>query len=275
MPEFSKNQWLEICPGLTIETMEGGKQIGFSGKTLEELARSVWRDGYLLQEPVFRGEELDPVCKGLQALATKGIPPVYIYLFDQPWILFSKLNRLISHFLGDGFALLPNLWAWYFDKPGERGWRPHHDCHLQTVFDIGGDQMLMSLSLWIPLTDVNEENGCMYVLPRSREGVLKTNPDMEQSSLEPYAVALPAKAGSVLGWPQDVVHWGGRYSEAATIPRASLSLEFQNSSFDPLVAPFLDAASPPVFEERLRLIRTQYEKYKHIVAENEVRAYFT
>ncbi len=273
MLSYSKEEWLNAFPDLTIGAKTAPKVLSFSEARLSEIANSVWSKGYLTQSPVFGAAETEPLFQTLQRLSSKGIPPVYIYLFDQPWFLFSKLNALIAHFLGEEFALLPNLWAWYFDRPGDRGWRPHQDCHLQTVFDLGEDQMLMSLSLWIPLTDVTPENGCMYVLPRDQEQILKNNPDMEQEKLEAYAIPLPAKAGSVLGWPQDIVHWGGHYSARASVPRASLSLEFQNTAFEPLVAPFLDAGSPPPFEERLRLIEQQYEKYKHIAAKNEIRLF--
>ncbi|WP_169544521.1 phytanoyl-CoA dioxygenase family protein [Sneathiella aquimaris] len=270
MSNLSKKDWESLCPELTIEEAYTFPQIDFSDDRLDDIATGVWGNGFIHEKPVFSQEQLHPLLKALTLMQAKGIPPVYIYVFDQPWYLFKQLNQLIGHFLGDEYALLPNLWAWYFDAPGERGWRPHQDCHLETVFDLGGDKMLMSLSLWIPLTDCTEENGCMFVLPREKEHVLRDNPEMEQALLEPYAQPLPAAAGSVLGWPQDLVHWGGTFKEGAVPPRASLSLEFQNTAFDPLVAPFLDAGAPPVFQERLSLIQGQYEKYKHIVSENEV-----
>jgi len=274
MRKIDKSAWLDQCPDLTIGAAFNADAIPYEEKVLTGIADDMWDKGYLCEPPVFSTDETKPIFEALQTLAKKGIPPVYIYVFDQPWFLFARLNKLIGHFLGEEYALLPNLWAWYFDKPGERGWRPHHDCHLDTVFDIGGDQVLMSLSLWIPLMDVDEANGCMYVLPREKEFVLKDNPEMDQELLEPYATALPARSGSILGWPQNVVHWGGQFSEKALNPRASLSLEFQNTAFDPLVRPFLDASSPPPFEKRLGLIEGQYEKYKHIAAENETR-YFS
>lgn len=132
-----------------------------------------------------------------------------------------------------------------------------------TVFGDGDDAVLMSLSLWLPLTDADEENGCMYVLPQGRDAVGEELPELDKLNLL-EAKALPAGAGAVLGWRQDVVHWGGRYGAAAKNPRVSLSLEFQNRAFDPLAEPLIDVAALPPFAGRLALIQEQFAKYRHI-----------
>ena len=121
----------------------------------------------------------------------------------------------------------------------------------------------MSLSLWLPLTDVNEANGCMHVVEYPATENL-TGDAISDEELRAVATALPAAAGSVLGWPQDVVHFGGRYGAKAANARLSLSFEFQNTSFDPLAEPLLDTKNLPSFEARLKLLNQQFQKYQHI-----------
>ena len=104
----------------------------------------------------------------------------------------------------------------------------------------------------------------MVVLPRSREMLYDpaiTDPAQINAD---DAIALPAKAGSVLGWSQDLYHWSAYVPANAKEPRISLSLEFQNPAFAQLAEPLLDIGRPPPFKDRLSLILRQFEKYKHM-----------
>ena len=162
--------------------------------------------------------------------------------------------------------MLPNFWAWHIPtNEGASGWPAHRDCSGQTRFQNSdtGDT-LMSLSLWVPLTDVTADNACMSVLPRSHE--LRYDPPLtDPEKINPDdGIPLPAKAGSVLGWSQDLYHWSGRMTENAKTPRVSLSLEFQNPAFAPMAEPLLDIRTPPSFEDRLQLIADQIPKYQHM-----------
>jgi phytanoyl-CoA dioxygenase PhyH len=249
--------WLNLAPGLTIDSSGSPPPLAFNEADRDRTAIRLHNEGYFQLPPVFTEAELAPIRDTLMCFRAQRVPPVYIYLYDQPWHLFHRLTQLVGHFLGDKFAILPNLWAWHLATPGEAGWPPHRDCDADTVFDIGGDRILMSLSLWVPLTDTGPENGCMYVLPRT------VQPGPEGQDLT-QGVALPARAGSVLGWTQDLYHWGGAYTAEASGPRLSLSLEFQNRAFEPLIEPLLDFSKLPPFGQRLALIDTQFAKYNHI-----------
>lgn len=264
MPDpMTEEQWLLLAPNLSIGEKISVDEIHFSGLALADISASFWKEGYLSLPRMFTEEELAPIRDAIYALSELGIAPVYIYLYDQPWQLFSRLGALLRHFVGENFGVLPNLWAWHLDREGARGWPPHRDCDAETVFGVGDDAVLMCLSLWLPLTDVDETNGCMYVVPYSR---LKSDntPSMPLKLDNLEAQALPVAAGSVLGWPQDLYHWGGVYTDAAKNPRVSLSLEFQNRAFDPLAEPLIDMNELPSFEARRRLIVDQFAKYRHI-----------
>lgn len=264
MPDkFTEKDWLSFAPQLSIGACQTVDEIDFPESALRGIADHFWAQGYLRIPDVLGDHELAPVRDAMQALHYRGIPPVYIYLYDQPWLLFARLGELVRHFLGETFAVLPNLWAWHLSREGERGWPPHLDCDAQTVFGVGDAAVLMSLSLWLPLTDANEENGCMYVLPRPKEAGCRNAFSLENINVGD-AVALPVKAGSVLGWPQDLYHWGGAYSTKAQNSRLSLSLEFQNCAFDPLAEPLLDLTDLPPYRERRALIEAQFTNYRHI-----------
>ena len=124
------------------------------------------------------------------------------------------------------------------------------------------------MSFWVPLTDATIENGCMAILPKSRE-ILYDAPITNPNQIKPSdAINLPAKSGSVLGWSQDLYHWSRHVTTNSVTPRVSLSLEFQNPAFAPLIRPLLNIAHPPLFKERLDLVFSQFEKYKDMESVN-------
>jgi len=259
--------WRSVVPGLTIsDEPEQPAELAFAPERLAEISRSIEDQGYLQVLTVFGEAELVPLRQGLLDLQRAGLPATNIYLYDQPYVLFARLGRLIRHFLGERFALLPNFWAWHIAaRSGARGWPAHQDCEARTRFPDGtGGHLLMSMSLWINLTEANQDNGCLAVLPRPAERHYRL-PIENPERIDPqHGISLPVPAGSLLGWPQDLYHWSNRVTGSAVAPRLSLSLEFQNRAFAALSEPLLDVARPPTFVDRRTLVEQQFAKYRHM-----------
>ena len=261
-------QWQNLNPQLSISPASGQPAVieeicsgegGFDGGALSE---RFWDEGYFLIEDVLPTAELAKLRSGIETLIANGLPPAMIYLYDEAWHVFQRLRPLLSHFLGDRIALLPHFWAWHVNPAdGGRGWPPHRDYQGESAI---GDDMLISLSLWVPLSNATPYNGCMYVLPRSFEKCYVSEVAKPEDVALQDVRALPAGPGAVMGWRQDLYHWGSRASKHATEPRISLSLEFQNAAFDPLAEELLSLEQPPAFEKRLVLIASQFEKYRHM-----------
>lgn len=248
-------------PGQPVGQVEeiGARDGGFDASSLSE---RFWDEGYFFIRDILPRDELGKLRQGIETLVANGLSPALIYLYDEAWKVFVRLRPLLNHFLGDRIALLPHFWAWHVDpKGGGRGWPPHRDYQGESAI---GDDMLISLSLWVPLSNATPENGCMYVLPRSFEKCYDSPVNSPQDVALQDARALPAEPGAVMGWRQDLYHWGGRASPYAEEPRISLSLEFQNAVFEPLAEQLLDMTCPPEFLQRLELIAWQFEKYQHM-----------
>lgn len=246
-------------PGLTAASGRATGRSPFRARSTDmagDISAPLWEAGYFALRPYVESDGLGRIAQGVCALTRQGHPPVSIFLFNEVWDLVRAVAPIAQYLLGDDATLLPHLWAWHVGPGGRRsGWPPHRDASGDTVVAAGGMDMLMSLSLWVPLTDATPENGCMTVL---RAG---TGPD----DCTALPVCLPAPAGSVLGWRQDVWHWGGMARPSARTPRLSLALEFQAGFVDPpLATPLIDPFEPPGRSQRLDLINAQIGKYNHM-----------
>lgn len=233
-----------------------------SEQALALLQRRMQRDGYFGDRDDRLQALVPAMARAVERCVAMGLPPVFVWAFDEPWECFRVLAPVISHFLGDEHKLLPAFWAWHVDPlKGERGWRPHRD----NSRSLAPDGSPMTLTCWIPLSEANPLNSCMYVVPAHLDPHYGA-PTTPQSQLPDLSLAraLPVAPGDYLIWNQAVLHWGGASSEFAEKPRMSIALEFQRGDIAPIRAPLLEAQALPSFEARIRLIARQIVQYTHM-----------
>jgi hypothetical protein len=94
----------------------------------------------------------------------------------------------------------------------------------RVVADVDSRNDKERITVWVPLTEATIGNGCMYLIPQDR--VLPTLPACylnwtavshdELGTLLRNVTPLP---GSILGWNDSLIHWGGRALESAAFPR--------------------------------------------------------
>src|SRR5262249_5447257 len=159
------------------------------------------------------------------------------------WLLYHKLKHVLAHLLGADFKVRPDFWAWYLNpSKSESGWPPHRDGDPDGLLPDGRSK---SLTIWIPLTDSTPLNGCMYVVPRDRDPTYNTFQRDEWRHELADVRALPAAAGSVLGWNTEVLHWGSHSAPRARQPRISVALEFQRADVPPFNQPLMQNGTIP------------------------------
>lgn len=262
--------WCSLNPELTIsESPKFTATLDFPQSQLDRISERIHHDGYIHEGPILAPNEYQTIRDGIKKLVEQGWPVAFIYIYDEVWDLFHKLDPFLKHFLGDHYGLLPHFWAWHVttdDQGDTSGWPAHVDYPGECAFF---DDFLVSLSLWIPLTDATPENGCMNIVPLSRHKTYDPPIKEPTDILLQDVRCLPAQAGSLLGWRQDLWHWSGRSSKYAKEPRISLSLEFQNTAFDPLCPPLFQLDCPPSPNERIQLICGQFAKYDHMESVNK------
>jgi Phytanoyl-CoA dioxygenase (PhyH) len=259
--------WAQLNPRLHVGHAAFVQRVG--SFQLDDAARThlgarMQREGYLQYHvpPADWQIDLEAMADCVRGMVTRGGMPAFAFVYDEFWLLFLKQARLLSHFLGADYRLLPDFWAWHVDpSKGENGWRPHRD---KGVMALRADGSPKSLTCWIPLTDATPLNGCMYMVPADRDPTYGTAQDKEWKFQYTDIRALPSKPGDVFMWNQAVLHWGSHTSPFAADVRISAAFEFQRADEVPFNTPLLPANELPSLQTRLLLIAKQVLQYRHM-----------
>jgi hypothetical protein len=254
-PEY----WTGLCPEMTI----GGKPAVERSQEPDVDSAAFRRDGYFFESEALPAARTAALAATIERLRSHGWPPIFAFVFDEFWGLAwtSAVRGAVAALLGPGPLLMPQVAVHYVEAGGSQGWTPHID---------GTSFFNDRVTTWIPLTDATLSNGCIYVVPRSEDVgeattrfVKAETTHADTVNLLQHARALPAEAGSVLGWAFDVLHWGSVSQKAAT-PRVSVAFEWLGPDESPqeheLPLMDLDDGLPP-FAERLDLIARSILSY--------------
>jgi len=264
--------WRRLVPGLSLDAPEIADPFAASRPTATDEAetdRAIAQfrdDGYFQALPLLADQDVEALNRAIDGVAADGWPSVFAWMFDAYWrcARLPRLARILDAQLGAGYRQIQHIWTHVVPAvEGSGGWPPHFDGF------AGG-----RASVWIALTDATLENGCIHVVPpRLLPAAFRTaKVDGSLSTADVVQAlrsvrALPARAGTALGWGFDVYHWGGTCVRSSSARRA-ISLEFVAASQTPAQdeTPLISLTGPlPDFATRLRLISRAilaYEKFE-------------
>ncbi len=254
--------WQNLLPNLkfsaeTRATNSAPLPLELSDQTHDQLIE----EGYLQFNRAMPTDLTQKLKNAVETLHELGWHPLFVFVYDEIWELSSSLSPLLGFALASSPLMLPDFWIWYVDPTKEQaGWAPHRDKGLESIKTDGSPK---SATVWIALSDVDPLNGCMYAVPANRDSGYWDPAGPAPESLQAVR-ALPAPAGSVFLWNQNVYHWGAQSSKRASHPRISVAFEYQSADIPPFNTPLLSLGQLPSFTERLRLIGKQILQYRHM-----------
>ena len=262
---FSKDYWLSLCPWMHIEDLDlihGSEHMDFDAKDLRRWRLLLLKEGYFQLPPMAELLGTDNLRRAVVKLVEEGWMSPFGFMYDEFWLLFLRLGKLIATVMHEDFYRLPDFWIWHIDpKKEESGFVPHRDKGRIALFEDGRPKsvtMLISLSRATPL------NGCMYLVPAHRDPTYNTENERKIGFAYQDIRALPAEPGTVFMWNQSVMHWGSHASHNATEPRVSVAVEFQRADVPPFNQPLSRVEDIPLLKSRVRLICKQTLQYTHL-----------
>jgi hypothetical protein len=265
---WNPSYWSALNPQLSIDSGAAPKtveRVSLDVSELQTLRSKYGQEGFFQTQPILTPSALERLTECVEVLRRENWPPVFAFVYDELWLATRTpyVLRLLENILGQGYRQTSHVWCHYVrEGRGEGGWPPHVD----------GFREEKRITVWIPLSDATLDNGCIYVVPRdlvSREianGFLnmQTISSADASSLLQASRALPAQAGSILGWDYTLIHWGSKCGWPGN-PRISIAVTFIASDTEPTKRepPLLDGTgTPPYFAQRLHLIGKGIQTYQ-------------
>ena len=192
--------------------------------TLAHYARGLEQWGYFSSDSPIIPSLTAALLECVERVRKAGWPPAFAYVYDELWTLWqvAPITQILTAALGEGYKYVPHGWCHYVQPVrGASGWPPHVDGNLPN-----------RMSIWIPLTDATIDNGCIYLVPKDMNASaigerreLRNASNLQMRELLQRGRALPAPAGSLLGWQFRVLHWGST-AHGPGHPRVSLVFEF-------------------------------------------------
>jgi len=187
---YDRELWLKLSEDLHIYDLEYLKQHNIIDITLENrtvVRESMIEEGYLKLDQLFDVHLVNKMKTLIDKLDEMSIPLAFCFIYDEFWIIFMKLHRIIGCILGDDYYRLPDFWSWKINKEhSDEGWSLHRlfiiiiiiviiitiiiiiiiihrDWGSPTIDSSNG--LPETVTLWIPLNDVDCTNSCMYIIP--------------------------------------------------------------------------------------------------------------
>lgn len=265
-------RWLAPFAAIGEERSVVGEPVRISGADVAREKRRLDEDGYFRLPRVFESERILRMRRIVEAVRADGWPVAFAFVFDDFWSIARspQVASFLESAVGEGYLQNTVVWAhWVSAEKGVAGWGPHDD------YRTGGDTFL---SAWIPLSDATVENGCMFLLPTGPSRKIGEAVDADRDLPSRFVrgalqdvIALPAAAGSMIGWRGDILHWGGA-NAGSNEPRLSLALEFRarGAKTTKFESPLIDPRAPlPPFRLRLFAIvkaLREYTKFEPLLA---------
>ncbi|HEV2169401.1 MAG TPA: phytanoyl-CoA dioxygenase family protein [Candidatus Binatus sp.] len=229
--------------------------------------------GYFKTDPMISESTVRSMRACVEAVREAGWPPVFAFVYDPFWQVtrIPFVVEFLNKVLGAEFNIIMSRSWCYYIAPirGAGGWTPHADDYQRPAH---------RLTLWIPLTDATLDNGCMYVVPKDfayRGRAPKTERLRSEKISSEYCMellhscrAMPATAGSVLGWAPQTIHWGSKCHEPSE-PRISIGCEFVSKGVVPRphrreeLFPGQPADLLPKFAQRIRHVALSIRIHHH------------
>ena len=236
--------WERLQPDLAVTEHPFRTKDGDFRMTTRQEQRAldqIMEEGYFQIPPVIPPADYRPLAQAIARLDEARVLPVFISVYDVFWQFLYGLRNTFVAILGEAYRLPPDFWVWHITpNAGGRGWNVHRDATLtgNPSDCVRPDGRPRLCTVWVPLTDATPHNSCIYVLPFTQDPCVMAylkhaSPEeieRQKKHTNMFNVrALPAAAGSLLGWSPYIAHWGSISTKWADEARVSVGIYYQSA----------------------------------------------
>jgi ectoine hydroxylase-related dioxygenase (phytanoyl-CoA dioxygenase family) len=243
-------------------TIEAGVAVASPDRPTTDIQEALeeYREfGHCVVHDAFSNEEIAGLKQAVLSIRAAGWPLIFAFVYDAFWAMTRrpKFDSFVGALAGPGYQPAVSFWINHVPaRRGGSGFPPHLD-------DVRPGHA--SVTCWVPLTAATPDNGCVYVIERGAGDGDVARPITDGRQVTTAQVtralanvrALPAMPGSFLAWPQDTIHWGGRYHRGVD-DRMAISWHLTAGDFENVDAGLRLALRPelplPPLADRLRWI---------------------
>jgi hypothetical protein len=173
--------------------------------------------GYARTSPLAPATSCARLVTIIERLVDAGLPAVCAFVTDLAVSLAPALERVVSTYLGEAYAVIDDAWAWRIPQ-GASGWAPHRGTETPLV-----RERPELVNAWVALTDVTENRSCMHFVALD-DDVHYPDALARVDFASSVTRAESLEAGEALVWNANVLHWGGPCAVDAIGPRVSCAL---------------------------------------------------
>ena len=131
--------WKKLNPDFHIndkEFINNQKPVNLQSAQIENIYSDLLEEGYFQSDPVEWNIPISKMANAVRQFTDFGWPTVFVFVYDEFFLLPHKLSGILNKILGNDFMLLPDFWAWYIDPlKSERGWAPHRDKGVDSLME--------------------------------------------------------------------------------------------------------------------------------------------
>lgn len=260
-PDF----WMRLNPHLTVSEHPFRDNLpppAIPSTVVDRALIDLDSDGFLVTPPVVADARMQPLREALDTLVARGIPSVFVCVYDEFYQCFQDLEPLLVPILGVRYRCVAEGFWGFRVEPGDPapggltgGLPPHRDSMGPDPRILAGERPAI-MNVWVALTDVTPLHSCLYVVPRYADAAFATTDrsvHVGQFRLQDIR-AVPVQAGGVVAFSTHLAHWGSRSAATAPGPRMSVSMYFQRADVPPFDASVFDLGGPVPVRSRLRWI---------------------
>jgi len=261
---LDREYWRKLNPELNItdgSEIAPIKPIGVNEKIVASTKESLQLDGYFQLDQILDSLLLDRLAGAVEKIRESGWPTPFVFVYDEFWQLIHPLKQLFESLLGAELKLLPEFWCWYIDNTNDsKGIYPQRGRTAANTIDHDGSAK--SLRIWIPLTDTNTTNGCLFAVPANYDTSYTSDLENRRVDNLQDIRAIPTRKGTVIAFTEALLHWSGRSSNKALQPSASICFVCQRGDVNPYEIPLLAPFALPSFEDRLGFIAQNVNRFR-------------